>query len=114
MGLLMQEWCMLDNNKIDIPKSIRMETENYKNHNDIIGQWIGDQVIECREDTTSFRDLCNYYESWIELVYGKNMKIDKIAFKDRLIAWQKKHFGFSDTINGTYTNPKINMIIKDE
>jgi len=114
MGLLMKEWCILDNNKVDIPKSIRMETENYKNHNDIIGQWLGDQAIECRDDTTSFRDLCNYYESWIELVYGKNMKIDKIAFKDRLIAWQKQRFGFSDTINGTYTNPKINMIIKDE
>ena len=114
MGLLMKEWCMLDSNKIDIPKSIRMETENYKNHNDIIGQWLSDQVVECRDDTTSFRDLCNYYESWIELVYGKNIKIDKITFKDRLIAWQKQKFGFSDSINGTHTNPKINMIVKEE
>tara|TARA_X000000950_G_scaffold289417_2_gene413119 strand:- start:3737 stop:6538 length:2802 start_codon:yes stop_codon:yes gene_type:complete len=114
MGLLMKEWCMLDSNKIDIPKSIRMETENYKNHNDIIGQWLSDQVVECRDDTTSFRDLCNYYESWIELVYGKNIKIDKITFKDRLIAWQKQKFGFSDSINGTQTNPKINMIVKEE
>ena len=26
----------------EIPESIRMETENYKNENDIIGQWIFD------------------------------------------------------------------------
>jgi len=114
MGLLLNEWCSMGSDSIDVPKSIRMETENYKNQNDIIGQWFNDQVIECMEETTSFRDLCNYYESWLELVYGKNMKIDKLTFKERLISWQKQQFGFSDAINGSVSNPKINMIIKEE
>ena len=115
MGLLITEWSMMDSNNVKVPKSIRMETENYKNHNDLIGQWFNDQAVECRTDTTSFRDLCNYYESWLENVYGKNTDNNwKITFKERLINWQKLHFGFSDSINGTATNPKINMVIKEE
>jgi len=77
-------------------------------------QWICDQAIESKDTTTSFKDLFNYYESWVELVYGKNMKVDKVAFKDYIMKYQKVYFGWDDVINGTYTNPKINIIIRDE
>jgi len=34
--------------------------------------------------------------------------------KERLISWQKSKYVFSEGINGSMTNPKINMKIKDE
>ena len=49
----------MDVYNLDVPKSIQIETENYKNQNDIIGQWLNEYIIECKNDTTSFKDLYN-------------------------------------------------------
>ena len=77
-------------------------------------QWVCDQVEHSKDTTTSFKDLFNYYSSWVELVYGKHMEVDPIVFKDYIMKYQKVYFGWDEVINGTYTNPKINIIIKDE
>jgi P4 family phage/plasmid primase-like protien len=114
MGMLLRQWVDLDCLNIEVPKSIRMETQNYKNQNDYIGQWFNECVEPEPDDTTPFKDLCSCYQNWLDVVYGKNIRLDINSLKERLISWQKSKYGFSDGINGSMTNPKINMKIKDE
>ena len=82
----------------------------------ITHQWFCDQTEHCEDNTTttSFRELCNYFESWAELVYGRNFEIDRLVFLQYLINFQIINYGWDDKINGSKTNPKINIIIKDD
>tara|TARA_B110001469_G_scaffold123747_1_gene136254 strand:+ start:3483 stop:6260 length:2778 start_codon:yes stop_codon:yes gene_type:complete len=114
IGMLLRLWTELDCLDIEVPKSIRMETQNYKNQNDYIGQWITECTEEYPDETTSFKELCNCYQSWLDSVYGKNIRVDITGLKERLVKWQKDKYGFNDKINGTTTNPKINIRVLDE
>ena len=117
MGMLLKIWRDMDGKSdYEIPKSIRMETENYKNQNDIIGQWISESLESTDEDeVTTFNVLWNCFENWF-LDNHNNGRIDKSEVKRRLVEWQKKsNYGFSD-INGTISKPKINLrpIVEEE
>jgi P4 family phage/plasmid primase-like protien len=114
MGLLLNQWSSFDCLNISVPKSIRMETQNYKNQNDYIGQWISEQTEPSPKETLPFKELTGYYEQWLNDVYGKNIRVDVPAFKERLVKWQRDKFGFNNKINGTTTNPKINMDVREE
>jgi P4 family phage/plasmid primase-like protien len=114
MGILLNLWCSEDCQNINVPQSIRAETLNYKNQNDYIGQWMSEKCEEDSEDTIPFRDLNSSYQNWLDLVYGKNIKVDIQALKERLVSWQKFKFGFVDGLNGTITNPKVNIKLKSE
>tara|TARA_B100001094_G_scaffold332751_1_gene406269 strand:- start:1072 stop:3930 length:2859 start_codon:yes stop_codon:yes gene_type:complete len=110
MGMLLKVWEEMDGKSdYEIPKSIRMETENYKNQNDIIGQWISESLEKTDEDeVTTFNILWNCWENWF-VDNHNNGRMDKNEVKKRLIEWQKKsNYGFSD-INGTKSKPKINL-----
>jgi len=113
MGILLCQWCTGDCVYTEIPKSIRLETDNYRYQNDIIGQWLSDSIVETKEETCSFRDLCDGFDTWVEEVWGKSHKVDRISFKERLINWQKNKYGWDEAINGSFTNPRINMTFKD-
>ena len=113
MGMLLKLWSDENCLDIDVPKSIRAETQNYKNQNDYIGQWFTECVEQESDETMPFRDICSYYQNWLDQVYGKNIRLDINSLKERLVKWQKENYGFVDGINGTITNPKINMKIKD-
>jgi len=117
MGMLLRIWKNMDGKSdYDIPKSIRMETQNYKNENDIIGQWISEALEKTHEDeVTTFNVLWNCFENWF-LENHNNGRIDKNCVKKRLIEWQKQSkYGFSD-INGTNFKPKINLrpVVEEE
>lgn len=114
MGILLRLWCDENCLDIEVPKSIRAETQNYKNQNDYVGQWFSEKCIEDPDDTIPFRDLGCSYQNWLDLVYGKNIKYDPTAFKERLVSWQKSKFGFTEGLNGTIVNPKINIKLKEE
>ena len=110
MGMLLKIWKNMEGKSdYEVPKSIRMETENYKNQNDIIGQWISEALEKTDEDeVTTFNILWNCFENWF-MENHNNGRIDKNEVKKRLIEWQKKSsFGYSD-INGTNSKPKINL-----
>ena len=110
MGMLLKIWKNMENKSdYDIPESIRMETENYKNENDIIGQWISESLEKTEDDeVTSFSVLWNCFENWF-IENHNNGRLDKNEVKKRLIEWQKKSiYGFSD-INGSNSKPKINL-----
>lgn len=114
MGMLLRIWSEMDCLDIEVPKSIRMETQNYKNQNDYIGQWFQECTVAEPNETCPFKELCSCYQTWLDNVYGKNIRVDISALKERLVKWQRDKYGFSDGINGTITNPKINIQVKDE
>ena len=41
-----------------------METENYKNQNDIVGQWISEDLQINENETMAFNELFNAFENW--------------------------------------------------
>jgi len=116
MGMLMREWVNMGGSvdEDSIPESIRMETENYKNQNDIVGQWISEDLDVCEDECTPFNEMWNAFENWFTENHS-NGKVDKIVVKRRLIDWQKRsRFGFSDTMNGNERHPKFNLVPKPE
>ena len=116
MGMLMKEWVNMGGgvDEDSIPESIRMETENYKNQNDIVGQWICEDLDICEDESTPFNEMWNAFENWFTENHS-NGKVDKIVVKRRLIDWQKRsRFGFSDDVNGNERHPKFNLVPKPE
>jgi P4 family phage/plasmid primase-like protien len=111
MGLLLTEWetmggCVREE---DIPRSIRMETESYKNDNDHLGKWMSEDLT-VSDEVTDFSKLYNAFDVWWNENYGKNSMSDRSTVKDYLITWQKKSdYGFSDGPNGTIRYPKFNL-----
>jgi putative DNA primase/helicase len=116
MCMLMKEWVSMGGgiDEDSIPESIRMETENYKNQNDIVGQWIREDLDVCEEEPTPFNEMWNAFENWFTDNHS-NGKVDKIVVRRRLIEWQKQsRFGFSDDMNGSERHPRFNLIPKSE
>ena len=66
MCMLMKEWVSMGGgiDEDSIPDIIRMETENYKNQNDIIGQWISEDLKINKEEPITFNELFNAFENW--------------------------------------------------
>ena len=118
MCMLMKEWVSMGGgiDEDSIPESIRMETENYKNQNDVVGQWIHEDLDVCSdgEEPTPFNELFNSFENWFAENHS-NGRVDKITIKRRLIDWQQKSiFGFVDGVNGSERHPKFNLMPKPE
>ena len=116
MCMLMKEWVSMGGgiDEDSIPESIRMETENYKNQNDIVGQWICEDLDICEDESTPFNELYNSFENWFTENHS-NGKVDKIVIKRRLIEWQKaSKYGFTDHMNGSERHPKFNLMPKPE
>ena len=116
MAILFQEFEKMDGgmNEDEIPMSIRMETEAYKNQNDIIGTWRTQDLIESSDTVTPFKELYIAFEQW----HGENYssgKTDSIVVKKRLLEWQKNNYrgGFT-SVNGTDRYPLFNLKIIEE
>jgi len=87
---------------------IIMDDRKKKDH---IGLWFNECVETDPDDTIPFKDICSYYQNWLDIQYSPKIKLNINLLKDRLISWQKSKFGFKK-INGSIVNPKINMKIK--
>ena len=100
-------------NEDDIPDCIRMETEAYKNQNDMIGTWITENLTPCDNILTPFNELFSDFETWKD-DNCSNYKVDKIQIKKRLIEWQTaSKYTYSKEVNGK-NNLKINLKIIQE
>lgn len=117
--MLMKEWVSMGGgiDEDSIPDIIRMETENYKNQNDIVGQWISEDLKITGEniEPITFNELFNAFENWFSDNHNNEKKVDKITIKRRLIDWQKKSkFTFTEGYNGTERHPKFNLMPLEE
>jgi len=109
--MLLKEWESMDGgiNEDEIPDSIRMQTESYKNQNDMIGSWISEDLEVSETETTPFNILFNAFSNWHSENYS-NGKVDQVKVKKRLIDWQRKsRFNFTEDVNGNERYPKFNL-----
>lgn len=120
MSMLLNEWVEMGGevDEDNIPDKIRMETDNYKNQNDVLGNWISQDLIEYSvedgDELTTFAELFGSFDTWYQENYS-NGKLDKIDIKNRLIDWQtKSKWGFADGINGDIRYPKFNLKPREE
>ena len=111
MTMVLKQWVLMSSadDEYRLPEQIRLETETYKNSNDILGQWIREGLDESK-NPSEFNDL---YENFIDW-YDGDKRIDKQEIKGRLISWQKESVhGYSDGVNGTMNKPIINLVSKE-
>tara|TARA_R110001632_G_scaffold3439_1_gene15415 strand:- start:61 stop:456 length:396 start_codon:yes stop_codon:yes gene_type:complete len=87
---------------------------HFKKIDDYIGEWFNECLDPDPENTTPFKDLCSYYQNWLDIVHSKNIKININSLKERLISWQNSKYGFKKTINGSLVNPRINLKMIDD
>lgn len=122
MGMLLKEWEEMGGiqDKNEIPDKIKYETDKYKNQNDIIGQWIRDELEECgggpleqggdgTNDTSTCQELYKEFIKWSSDLYS-NVKINQVDVREKLVEWQKNSkYGFSKAVNKTENKPRINL-----
>ena len=125
--LLLQEWKLYDTDGISIPDKVKDKTNEYRNDNDIIGQWISENTIEgnniiaangvTEKAPTDSDTLYEAFKEWTtDEEIDKRSIPNKKKFRENLLKWQgNSSYGLSkfgkDMPNGTKNNPLINLIL---
>ena len=128
MVMLLKEWMKYDKEGIDIPEKVKSATKDYRNENNVLGQFIDlcDEVDNNENDDgseiapTDFEDIFYQFTDWIKKVGHKPQ--DKKKTMADMIKWQRKSkFGIqmgkrkSDKcVNGTTQDPKFNLVYTPE
>ena len=124
-AILFKEWREYDTHGIEIPAEVRAKTNEYRNNNDIVGQWIAERCVEADNEIstdgitesapTEFAILYSEFAEWCDSEEIKN-RPDKKGTKEALKKWQSKsRFGLSigkkneGLPNGWEANPKFNL-----
>ena len=104
------------------PKEVKDKTKAYRTSNDIIANWIDDDVVEC-DEFCSFDELYDAWERWCdEEGYHSKQRPEKKEVKESLLKHQEKtEYGLvlgknnSDKCpNGTKRKPKFNFKPMDD
>jgi len=128
MSILFEEWKDYDENGIFIPSAVTDKTNEYRNSNDLIGQWMSDCCIEADNvmDTNGVNEYApsefdNLYSEFVEWLNEQEEKNGpgKKQFKEALIDWQtKSKYGISISklkkdklINGSLQKPLFNLTV---
>ena len=96
--MLLQEWREYDKNGIFIPDSVKETTSDYRNENDVVGQWISSQCQEAdnviaadgimEKAPTHYEDLHGIFKEWCENEEVTKHMPDKKGFRIALLKWQ--------------------------
>jgi len=124
MLTLLDEWREYDTNGIHIPAAVTDKTSEYRNANDLIGQWINDccaQVENIKDGINEyapgeFDNLYAEFKEWCDSQEEKNPP-DKKSVKGALKKWQgSSKFGLSigkkkndAGVNGFEMKPRFNL-----
>ena len=123
MMLLLENWREYDKNGVTIPKAVLDKTNQYRNSNDIVGQWISDCCEEIENDTSGVEEIApteldNLYCDFKEWAQKEEFDAPKRnVFKEALKKWQaNSKFGLSigekksdSGINGYEAKPRFNL-----
>lgn len=127
IALLLKEWRLYDSEGIVIPSMVKDKTNEYRNENNIVGQWIRDQCIEAENITDtdgvtqfapgSLQNLFDTFKDWFEDQEVDVKQPDKKAFKAELLKWQESSkWGLSVgknksdmRVNGCKSTPLFNL-----
>ena len=126
--MLLMEWMKYDKEGIRIPEKVKSATKDYRNENNVLGQFIDlcDIIGNVENDDgsevapTDFEGFFYEFNDWCKKVGHKPQ--DKKKTMSDLIKWQRKSkFGIqmgkkkSDKcVNGTTQDPKFNLIYNPE
>jgi P4 family phage/plasmid primase-like protien len=124
MLTLLGEWEEYDKNGIIVPAAVTDKTSEYRNANDLIGQWINDccaQVENTKDGVNEyapgeFDNLYAEFKEWCSSQEEKNPP-EKKAVKEALKKWQaSSKFGLSigkkkvdSGVNGFEMKPRFNL-----
>ncbi len=127
-AILLPAWRDYNENGIDIPDEVKAKTREYRNNNDLVGQWI-DQNCESADNIvsndgiteqapTDFDTLYDDFIEWCEEEEFKN-RPDKGGVRNALKKWQEKsQYGLSygkkkseAGANGYEKSMKFNLIL---
>ena len=112
MTMVLKQWELMNTTEMEyrIPEKMYLETEDYKNSNDKIGQWIRED-LEVSDNITELKELYEDGNDWLVELHG--YKPDKNELRSRLIDWQRSSvYGFVEDVNGTKNKPKFNLVSK--
>ena len=114
---LLQTYKLYDKEGTKPPPEVKNQTKAYRTANDIIANWVDDDLEEC-DDFASFEELFDAWERWCDDEgYREKQRPEKKEIKDALIKLQEKtEYGCvlgkkqSDgCANGTKRLPKFNF-----
>lgn len=69
----------------DIPRRIRSATEQYREDQDIVGQWLGERCALTPDGKSMARDLYNDYLIWVSKA-GDHNQLSEVKFANNLMA----------------------------
>jgi phage/plasmid-associated DNA primase len=130
---LLQEWRLYEKEGIPIPPQVKEKTTDYRNENDLVGQWISVACEEAENETlddgitqrapTPLNGLFQKFKTWAidEQQLDSKTVPDKKKFKEELLNWQRRsQYGLSlgkpksKGVNGTGNDPLINLKVVSE
>ena len=129
--MLLKEWREYDKHNIVLPDSVKDRTNEYRNENDIVGQWVSERCAEAPNEPvadgvseiapTEFSSLHPHFKDWCEeQEVVKHLRPDLKGFKTALVKWQRdSRFGLkiskrkTDKLkpNGYEACPRINLVL---
>ena len=118
---LLEKYRAYDKEGTKPPNEVKEMTKAYRTSNDIIANWINDDICEC-EDFCPFDELYDSWERWCdEEGYNNKQRPDKREVKTALLKHQEKtEYGLligkkADNLpNGTKNKPKFNFKPNDD
>ena len=130
-AMLFKEWKEYNDHGIGIPDCVKETTSEYRNENDIVGQWISAQCVEADNEKaadgvterapTPYEDLHSVFKEWCEdQELTRHMPEKTKGFKTALLKWQSgskyglkiaKNKQGKKKPNGTNNDPLINLKI---
>ena len=123
---LLNEWKEYDLNGIIVPEAVLDKTRDYRNSNDMIGQWISECCVEeenIKEGISEYApsEFDNLYAEFVEWCEHQEEKSPgKRVVKEALLSWQSKSkYGLSiskkksDNLpNGSESKPRFNLKVE--
>ena len=98
-AILLPHWRDYDKNGIDIPDEVKAKTNEYRNNNDLVGQWIDNNCEEAEniisqdgiteQAPSEFDTLYDDFKEWCQEEEHNNGP-DKMSVKNALKKWQEK------------------------
>ncbi len=119
---LLETYVKYDQEGTKPPPEVKEQTKAYRTANDIVANWVDDDLEEC-DDFLTFDELFDAWERWCDDEgYREKQRPEKKEIKDALCKLQEKtEYGLvlgkklaDGCVNGTKRNPKFNFKPNDD
>ena len=126
---MLEAWTKYDKEGITVPDEVKNMTQEYRNKNDVVGQWISQECVTAdhvmgetsKHAPTTFDELYESFKIWTQAEdFAKHRIPTKQQVKEAFMKWQhKSEWGLSIgslksdlKANGTKSEPLFNLKLK--